>query len=373
MSRVKITRQAGKGLTVTTLAGPELTEIYATLTHAGPAESPAAVVRRLAALLRQYRAAVVKLDAFGAPRRLAAYSARLRSEFGAPAWPFTRVTDGAGTGAGLPGLQVHAVAGVPVRTIFLDGRPAARVYEDSRARYCAAGGLVPPDARAPRPRQALAALTALERTLGLAGMTPRDLVRTWFYLDDILDWYGDFNAVRRGFFGRNGIRAALAPASTGIGAANPGGTALVLSALAVRPKTRGAAARPVPSPLQGPAPAYGSLFSRAMEPGAPGGRLLVSGTASIGRGGGTVHAGDVNAQLAFTMKVVGAQLAARGMRWADITRAIAYFKRPADIPAFARWLKRTGTAPFPVLAVGGAVCREDLLFELEADAARPVT
>jgi len=60
-----------------------------------------------------------------------------------------------------------------------------------------------------------------------------------------------------------------------------------------------------PVPEQCPASSYGSAFSRAVEIGSTGfRRLLVSGTASIGRDGKTEHIGDARAQIERSMQVV---------------------------------------------------------------------
>lgn len=88
-----------------------------------------------------------------------------------------------------------------------------------------------------------------------------NLVRTWLYLDHILDWYDDFNRVRNTFFERNGVFDGLVPASTGIGCANPHGSALVAKGLAVLPK-QPPPPRAVPSPLQCPANDYQSDVCR---------------------------------------------------------------------------------------------------------------
>ena len=125
----------------------------------------------------------------------------------------------------------------------------------------------------------------------------------------------------------------------------------------------------VPSPLQCAASCYGSSFSRAMEITTRHGRqLLVSGTASIAPEGQTLHAGDLRGQIDLTMEVVGAILASRGLKLSDITRATAYFKHRADIPAFDAWCADHQLSSMPAVAAQCGICRDDLLFELEADA-----
>ncbi|MDO8805050.1 MAG: RidA family protein [Elusimicrobiota bacterium] len=369
MKTIKNSRQTGRGVSIAAVSRGELTELFLTLRPDGINEKPPATIARAVRALKKRNAAVVKMDIFGPLKGLNAYVDCLSSAYGGLVWPVTLVGTGPGPGTGIAGIQIYAVSGVPVETVFLDGKPAARVYEDKFAKYCVVGNVLPSKPGAPRRVQALDAFRTLEKALVAAGMAMPDIVRTWFYLDDILSWYGGFNAVRSKFFSERNMTGRSAPASTGVGGENPAHAALVVSALAVKPKARGAEARALPSPLQCPAPDYGSLFSRAVELSAPGGRsLLVSGTASIEAGGRTVHEGDAEAQIAFTMKVVEALLSSRGMAYSDVTRAIAYFRNAADFPAYERYRKRSGSSALRPLIMQSVVCRGDLLFEIEVDA-----
>lgn len=367
MKTINISRQTERGVSIADIPKGELTETYLTLRPGNG--KPSSLIAKADSALKKRGAAVVKVDVFGPLGNLNAYAGCLSRAFGGLAWPVTLVGTGPGPGAGIAGIQIHAVSGVPVETVFLDAKPAARVYEDKFAKYCVVGNVLPSKPGAPRKAQALDAFKTLEKALAAAGMAMPDIVRTWFYLDDILSWYGGFNSVRSEFFKKKHMAGRSAPASTGVEGENPAHAALVVSALAVRPKVRGAAVRALPSPLQGPAPDYGSLFSRAAEISTPAYRnLFVSGTASIEAGGKTIHAGDADAQIAFTMKVVEALLSSRGMDQSDVTRAIAYFRNARDIPAYERYCERAGRAALRPLLMQSVICRDDLLFEIEVDA-----
>jgi enamine deaminase RidA (YjgF/YER057c/UK114 family) len=196
-----------------------------------------------------------------------------------------------------------------------------------------------------------------------------DVVRTWFYLDRILDWYDAFNHVRTCFFAEQEVFDHLVPASTGVGGKNGGGAALVADAVAVQPKNDRIEIQAVPSPLQCPALEYGSSFSRAVELAAPDHRrLVISGTASIEPGGETVHVGDIGKQVALTMDVVQAILRSRSMDWGDVVRGVAYFKNGRDLPLYDTYCSSKGLPDFPFASVQGDICRDDLLFEIEVDA-----
>jgi enamine deaminase RidA (YjgF/YER057c/UK114 family) len=106
-----------------------------------------------------------------------------------------------------------------------------------------------------------------------------------------------------------------------------------------------------------------------MEIFSPAGRqLLISGTASIAPGGKTLWQDDVRKQVELTMAVVEAILHSRGFTVADLTRATAYFKDRNDFGVFNAWCRKHGLTSVPVVAAQCTVCRDDLLFELEADA-----
>jgi enamine deaminase RidA (YjgF/YER057c/UK114 family) len=158
----------------------------------------------------------------------------------------------------------------------------------------------------------------LEWALDNAGFTLGDVMRTWFYNDHILDWYDEFNRVRSAHYASVKWRTGSLPASTGIGARNPAGGALVVAAWAMQPLAAAAQALEVASPLQCPAPQYGSAFSRAMEINSGGWRrLLISGTASIHPDGKTAWVGNPKKQVDLTMEVIVAILYSRGMDFND--------------------------------------------------------
>jgi hypothetical protein len=57
------------------------------------------------------------------------------------------------------------------------------------------------------------------------------------------------------------------------------------------------------------------------------------------------------------------------MTLADAARATVYFKSVADHPLFAAWCAANGLEDLPVVSACGDICRDDLLFEIELDAA----
>lgn len=121
------------------------------------------------------------------------------------------------------------------------------------------------------------------------------------------------------------------------------------------------------SDRQNPAFRYGSAFSRGMAL-VTGGRctLWVSGTASIGPGGETLHTGHVEAQILETLLSVAALLEEQGAGLRDIVTATLFCKTPAVYAAAERVTRLLDLPHLPAVSVRADVCRSDLLVELEA-------
>jgi len=266
-------------------------------------------------------------------------------------------------------VALEAFGGECGRPVLDGGRVIGTLHESADATVCFFEEIVPSNLNASREEQTVSIFETIERVLHAEGMEFGHLVRTWFYLDKILDWYDGFNQVRTPFLRARGAFQGLMPASTGIGMPNRFGAAVVAGALAIRPK--GATVMEVASPLQCPALDYKSSFSRAVEVERAGRReLYISGTASIELGGKTAYVGDPQAQIELTMQVAAAILHSRQMDWSDTTRAIAYFKEGKDAPLFADYLRANGLEALPVTWMHGDVCRDDLLFEIELEAVK---
>lgn len=257
--------------------------------------------------------------------------------------------------------------GATVRTV----RHGA-VAEDEWGCYALLKGIAPDDLSALPRQQALCAFQVLERELREAGMEFSDVVRTWIFADGILGWYSDFNKARDEFFSSRGVYDRYVPASTGIGWTNGLGARLVLGAFAVKAKRPGDVVfEALPSPLQCPAPEYGSSFSRAAEVRTPGWtRVVVSGTASIEPCSHEVaHVGDIDAQISCTMDAVRAIYESRGFSLGDISGALVYLKEERYRANWESWLDAHPEYPRGhSRAIVADVCRDEWLFEIESDA-----
>ena len=334
-----------------------------------PGEPITAVFNRLGESLAAQSAEVLSVMVYGSLDAHAAIEQAMRDSLGEATWPVTWVEGASCESAPLAGVQVYAVSSRPVTRIWLGRRVVGSVYEDSGARYCLLGGLGPNSIELRRPAQGQQMFGNLEAALELAGFELADIIRTWFYNEDILAWYDDFNRVRSAHYANVRFRTGSIPASTGVSGRNPAQAGLAVAAWAMRPLGPNAHAQEIGSPLQCPAPAYGSSFARAMEIDSGGWRrLLVSGTASIFPDGRTAWTGNPFKQVDLTMEVVSAILHSRLMTFRDVTRAIAYFKHPLFKPYFDAWCAVRDLKHMPVVAVHCDICRDDLLFEIELDA-----
>ena len=211
---------------------------------------------------------------------------------------------------------------------------------DEWGTYALVKGVGPSDPSAAPYEQAASAFANLASALDGLGFAFSDVVRTWIYADGILGWYADLNRARDAFFRANGVFDRFVPASTGIGWSCGGGAKIVLGAFAAR----GAVEREMlPSPLQCPS--------------------ILPGSHEV------AHVGDIDAQIACTMRAVEAIYASRGMSWRDLTGALVYLKRGEFRSAWERWL--AGHPEFPRAhsrAIEADVCRPEWLFEIESDA-----
>jgi enamine deaminase RidA (YjgF/YER057c/UK114 family) len=332
-----------------------------TLSYSTPDE---AWSQQLELFLKGDHTAILGVTLFGDEPDLAAMKRELRRRgVDAPQTAIISNTSAPG------GIQLDAFTGANLTPLFDGDRLIGTFFEDCDAKYCILGSLTPATPAAPRTAQTEALFHSIQRTLACVGMHFRDVVRTWFYADHILDWYPCFNEARTSFFRELGITRM--PASTGVGGSNLAGTALAARVIAVQPKTQAITIREAGSPLQCEALAYGSTFSRAMEVADSHQRsLYVSGTASIEPGGKTAHCGNPAMQIEKTMEVVGAILEQSAMGLENVTRAIAYFRHGEHAFLWDEYCRARQLPPLPIIVTQCDICRDDLLFELELDAVR---
>jgi enamine deaminase RidA (YjgF/YER057c/UK114 family) len=119
---------------------------------------------------------------------------------------------------------------------------------------------------------------------------------------------------------------------------------------------------------------YGSAFTRGLRLDFPGGitHLLISGTASVGPHGETLHPGDFRAQCWRTFRNITRLLQSENASWHDVARTTCYLRDiERDYAEFNsirnEFYCALGLDPFPAsTGIQARICRSDLLVEIEA-------
>lgn len=97
--------------------------------------------------------------------------------------------------------------------------------------------------------------------------------------------------------------------------------------------------------------------------------VYISGTASIDKTGASIHQGDFEKQLVFTLEVLSAILKQVHADFSHVVQATVYLKNHRDFNACTGILDRSG---FPrsktLIQLDTPVCRDDLLCEIELTA-----
>jgi len=207
-----------------------------------------------------------------------------------------------------------------------------------------------------------------EITLKQHGFGYQDVPRTWFYVADLLDWYGDLNTVRNQLFARCGVTGdAAPPASSCIQGFHPAGAPCFMELLAVKGASNKRPFRALKPLRQCEAWEYGSAFSRGMAIELKDQQLVsISGTSSIDTKGQTMHRGDARAQILSTLANVEHLLSLEGLSLDSTVWQSLYFK---DAQTFECWRQLEEDGGVPELhgpRIIADACRDELLFEMEA-------
>ncbi|MDZ7315814.1 MAG: Rid family hydrolase [candidate division KSB1 bacterium] len=348
------------------------------------AEIAAGIYQTIYSVLEKYRLQIVHERIFG---DLSSYEqiieARNRAfaRFG-ESLPFTYIQGKPVIDSGLAGVQIRAFR--PERpddgiwVIRYDGRAVGRKWRRSGAEFLMLQNIYGNPQIADRYHQACDMFDQAQAVLQSEGLSFKNVLRTWIYLSKILEWYGEFNRARNARFTEYGLlglsekenteaERIYLPASTGILGENPAGAAGAMDAFAVRPGGAGLQISHTTGVQQKSPYRYGSAFSRAMtlrEPDVK--HILLSGTASIDEHGKTVFIGDVEAQIRKTFSVVEALIRHEGASLHDVHEATVFFKCPQDFRYFPKIAREFGVADLPAVYIVADVCRDDLLFELDA-------
>lgn len=267
-------------------------------------------------------------------------------------------------------VQVHAIR-TPEKPeiVYLDDKPCGRIVTYGQKKLLAVSGICG-DQASTATEQALQMLQKAESILNNFATDMLSVARTWMWLKDILQWYDDFNDIRNKFFIQRGLikdnGSTKMPASTGIGIGPASRASCAMDLISVFGPNNEVGYLDE-TDAQKSAYDYGSAFSRATKIDTPASNAVyVSGTASIDLSGATVNVGDPQAQIQETIDNVLLVLKSMDCGADDIVQAILYCKT-AEIEKLlhTKW----ADLAWPAFTTITDVCRDDLLFEIEAIAA----
>lgn len=338
-----------------------------------PDETPEMFSEEISSILKKYEAGVIRATFFGRLDKKHSTLEFLKSKLSVTDFPLTWIEGDNYSDSFINGAYFFAVSGIDLKRLYKGSAVVGSYFMTRGAEFCLLGGMCSDPELIPV-LQAESILNSAENILNQAGLNFIDTLRTWYYLDDITDWYDDFNKARNSFFLRHDIFNKRIPASTGIGGRNETGGKICLELTAVKQKNAGFSVEIVRSPMQCSATSYGSSFSRALYySDGEYSNLTVSGTASISPDGVTMYKDDINKQIERTFTVVKAILESRGFTFSDIIRAYAYFSHKCFSKAFYNYCNACLPEDIAFICTGNKICRDDLLFEIDIDLIRTVT
>ncbi len=295
--------------------------------------------------------------------------------------PFTFIQGNPVNGPGLAGIQIRGFRPAnpkDIQTILADDIPVGRRWTRNGATFVMLQNIYGRPNSGDRYHQACDMFDRAQEILRRQGLSFKNVLRTWIYLSNILDWYGEFNRARNTRFAEFGLLGAsekenrkaeqiYLPASTGILGDNPSGAIGVMDVLALAPGSANVSISHTNGVQQKSPYRYGSAFSRAMtlrEKDAT--HIILSGTASIDEHGKTVFRNDAEGQIRKTLNVVQALLSRQGASLRNVTEATIFLKKPGDMALYQKVIDEMGGVDLPAVFIIADVCRDDLLFEIDA-------
>ena len=288
----------------------------------------------------------------------------------------------------LQGAPVHGgdVAGILIRAvptrrfspIVVATTPIGGTWHVGDTRFAVLGGIHGKTADndgADRIEETRRMLRQAEEMLATVGFSFKHVVRTWFYLRDILSWYAQFNTGRSAVYRDWSMMPSAEdphlklPASTGIGADNAEGASGILHLIAVDGRHRQVIQ--LSNPGQKDAFKYGAAFSRgALISVGDGAILELSGTAAIDEAGASIHIGDVARQIDSTIQKIEMLLARQSIELPHLAGGAVFIKEKDYFELWQQAMSKRDLTALPLIPVTADVCRSELLFEIDGEFVR---
>lgn len=298
--------------------------------------------------------------------------------------PFTYIGSIPCIGGKIAGVQIIGVIQddnkTKVDTIYFNEKSVGRLFETEEFKGVYLSGIsglegCDKTGKQSLPLQAEYIVKQCQEIFARQGMTARNIIRTWIYFPRILHWYKRFNKIRAKVFKEFGLisgNKTYLPASTGIQGKGRPKEEIFLDLIAFIPKKKHVGSVSIMrSNRQNEARKYGATFSRGVEIRTDGSSLLhISGTASINPKGETIYIRDEQGQITETLINIGALLATKKASLKDIVITAAYCKNRITYEKFKEITKYLALDEIPFIPVYADVCREELLFEIDAIAVK---
>jgi enamine deaminase RidA (YjgF/YER057c/UK114 family) len=147
------------------------------------------------------------------------------------------------------------------------------------------------------------------------------------------------------------------------------GSACAIDVLAIVPSADNLPnIRQLTNPGQKDAFRYGSAFSRGARVSDPERAIIeLSGTAAIDEFGNSLYPDDIRSQIGCTFDKIEVLLEQHGAKLTDIGAATVFVKQPEYAELFWRMTRERGLDDFPAVCVVADICRDELLFEIDAE------
>jgi enamine deaminase RidA (YjgF/YER057c/UK114 family) len=97
--------------------------------------------------------------------------------------------------------------------------------------------------------------------------------------------------------------------------------------------------------------------------------IELSGTAAIDETGKSLYPEDIHAQVECTLDKIETLLDQEGATLEDIRAATVFVKHPQYASVFREIAAARGLENFPGICVVADICRDELLFEMDAEVA----
>ncbi len=296
--------------------------------------------------------------------------------------PYTLIEGNPYWGEGISGINIHGIiiknSSESISNIEFENKICGRIWKSKRAEILVLNSIHGLNSNNDdNYNQTLNMFEKASYILKQYGFEFNNVIRTWIYLHDILEQYSDFNKARNikfkefkmipGEIDDNQYEHVYMPASTGIDCNNPFGAAGIMDVLAIKKSDDfGVQIHNITGVKQKSAYRYGSAFSRAMVIDDQESKYVyLSGTASINDKGETVYLDDIKKQIEMTGSVIETLTYDEGLNIRNICEGTVFLKKAEYIDDYKEYCHKNNLE-LPCIITVANVCRDDLLFEIDA-------